>query len=147
MYKDTKKKDKKIKLLATIFIIIIFVLMIIVFIFEVNKKVEYKDIWGEEKSTEYVEYIEEELHPTIQNADNYNIINQTIENSYELSEETQIKNRRSGYYDVDIDIPTLSIAKRYIDTEHTIPTPSNANIKDVPNYHTGRIFYKDLNSE
>ena len=149
MYKDTRKRDKRVKTLAIIFIVIIFILMFIVFIYETMiKKADYVDVWGEEKEEENIEYIEDELHPTIQNADNYNIINKGIEKSENnYDEDDEQKNRRSGYHSVDADIPSSSYLKRYIDTEHTILTPSNANDKSVPNYHTWRIFYKDLNSE
>ncbi|MBR1453027.1 MAG: hypothetical protein IJ593_12645 [Lachnospiraceae bacterium] len=145
MYKDTKKKDKRVKILTITSLIIIFVLLLLVCIYEVFiKKAEYVDIWGEEKGNIEVEYIEEELHPE------NNTGSQGITFSYNKEgpdAEDERKYRHSDYYGgSDLYISTPSSYSKYDIYKLQLPTPSNTK-KEIPNYHTGKIYYHDLNEE
>ena len=147
MYKDSKKKEKQVKMFAIIFIFIILLVLAMIFIYETNyKKVEYKDIWGEEKKTNDVEFIEEELHP--ENITNNEIVNNYSDENNSHSEENENKTNISEYYAGNknsLIVSTYSSVKYDIE-KVSIPTRSNA-ISNIPNYHTGKIYYYDINDE
>lgn len=147
MYKDSKKKEKQVKMFAIIFIFIILLVLAMIFIYETNyKKVEYKDIWGEEKKTNDVEFIEEELHP--ENITNNEIVNNYSDENNSHSEENENKTNISEYYAGNknsLIVSTYS-SVRYDIEKVSIPTRSNA-ISNIPNYHTGKIYYYDINDE
>lgn len=147
MYKDSKKKEKQIKMFAIIFIFIILLVLVMIFIYETNyKKVEYKDIWGEEKKTNDVEFIEEELNP--ENITNNEIVNNYSDENNSHSEENENKTNISEYYAGNknsLIVSTYS-SVRYDIEKVSIPTRSNA-ISNIPNYHTGKIYYYDINDE
>ena len=142
MYKDSKKKEKQVKMFAIIFIFIILLVLAMIFIYETNyKKVEYKDIWGEEKKT-----IEEELNP--ENITNNEIVNNYSDENNSHSEENENKTNISEYYAGNknsLIVSTYSSVKYDIE-KVSIPTRSNA-ISNIPNYHTGKIYYYDINDE
>ena len=147
MYKDSKKKEKQVKMFAIIFIFIILLVLAMIFIYETNyKKVEYKDIWGEEKKTNDVEFIEEELYP--ENITNNEIVNNYSGENNSHSEENENKTNISEYYAGNknsLIVSTYS-SVRYDIEKVSIPTRSNA-INNIPNYHTGKIYYYDINDE
>ena len=147
MYKDSKKKEKQVKMFAIIFIFIILLVLAMIFIYETNyKKVEYKDIWGEEKKTNDVEFIEEELHP--ENITNNEIVNSYSDENNSYIEENENKTNISEYYAGNknsLIVSTYS-SVRYDIEKVSIPTRSNA-ISNIPNYHTGKIYYYDINDE
>ena len=147
MYKDSKKKEKQVKMFAIIFIFIILLVLAMIFIYETNyKKIEYKDIWGEEKKTNDVEFIEEELHP--ENITKNEIINNYSDENNSHSEENENKTNISEYYAGNknsLIVSTYS-SVRYDIEKVSIPTRSNA-ISNIPNYHTGKIYYYDINDE
>ncbi|MBO6119505.1 MAG: hypothetical protein J6P02_03495 [Lachnospiraceae bacterium] len=147
MYKDSKKKEKQVKMFAIIFIFIILLVLAMIFIYETNyKKVEYKDIWGEEKKTNDVEFIEEELNP--ENITNNEIVNNYSDENNSHSEENENKTNISEYYAGNknsLIVSTYSSVKYDIE-KVSIPTRSNA-ISNIPNYHTGKIYYYDINDE
>ena len=147
MYKDSKKKEKQVKMFAIIFIFIILLVLAMIFIYETNyKKVEYKDIWGEEKKTNDVEFIEEELYP--ENITNNEIVNNYSDENNSHSEENENKTNISEYYAGNknsLIVSTYS-SVRYDIEKVSIPTRSNT-ISNIPNYHTGKIYYYDINDE
>ena len=147
MYKDSKKKEKQVKMFAIIFIFIILLVLAMIFIYETNyKKVEYKDIWGEEKKTNDVEFIEEELHP--ENITNNEIVNNYSDENNSHNEENENKTNISEYYAGNknsLIVSTYS-SVRYDIEKVAIPTRSNT-ISNIPNYHTGKIYYYDINDE
>lgn len=147
MYKDSKKKEKQVKMFAIIFIFIILLVLAMIFIYETNyKKVEYKDIWGEEKKTNDVEFIEEELLP--ENITNNEIVNNYSDENNSHNEENENKTNISEYYTGNknsLIVSTYS-SVRYDIEKVSIPTRSNA-ISNIPNYHTGKIYYYDINDE
>ena len=147
MYKDSKKKEKRIKLLATLFILIILLMLVLVFIYETNfRKVDYKDIWGEEKESLKIEYFEETIEPTIVNV-YVETINNTNSESENYNEEAKNKLNISDYYNnrSGVHISTYSNIRNDID-KFNVPTSTSSNVK-VPNYHTGKIYYYDINEE
>lgn len=147
MYKDSKKKEKQVKMFAIIFIFIILLVLAMIFVYETNyKKVEYKDIWGEEKKTNDVEFIEEELYP--ENITNNEIVNNYSDENNSRSEENENKTNISEYYAGNknsLIVSTYS-SVRYDIEKVSIPTRSNT-ISNIPNYHTGKIYYYDINDE
>ena len=147
MYKDSKKKEKQVKMFAILFIFIILLVLAMIFIYETNyKKVEYKDIWGEEKKTNDVEFIEEELHP--ENITNNEIVNNYSDENNSHNEENKNKTNISEYYagsKNSLIVSTYS-SVRYDIEKVSIPTRSNA-ISNIPNYHTGKIYYYDINDK
>lgn len=147
MYKDSKKKEKQVKMFAIIFIFIILLVLAMIFVYETNyKKVEYKDIWDEEKKTNDVEFIEEELLP--ENITNNEIVNNYSDENNSRSEENENKTNISEYYAGNknsLIVSTYS-SVRYDIEKVGIPTRSNA-ISNIPNYHTGKIYYYDINDE
>lgn len=147
MYKDSKKKEKKVKMFAIIFIFIILLVLAMIFVYETNyKKVEYKDIWGEEKKTNDVEFIEEEFYP--ENITNNEIVNNYSDENNSRSEENENKTNISEYYAGNknsLIVSTYSSVRFDIE-KVSIPTRSNA-ISNIPNYHTGKIYYYDINDE
>ena len=147
MYKDSKKKEKQVKMFAIIFIFIILLVLAMIFIYETNyKKVEYKDIWGEEKKTNDVEFIEEELYP--ENITNNEIVNNYSDENNSHSEENENKTNISEYYAGNKNSLVISTysSVRYNIEKVSIPTRSNT-ISNIPNYHTGKIYYYDINDE